>query len=450
MNNLIYTTLGFNIEWFKVVLILIDSLIEYSLPINYDFLIICDSNMYDYISNYIKENTKYNVINIYIHNVGFNSSKPDIASINKLRIFDYENINKYNKILFMDGDIISTLNVNNIFDLLINDNILYVYKEKTDINDHNSKFWGFCNYTNNELENLKKNNIYPFNAGLFLFFNTNEIKNDFNNILNNIKNHKGEYYYEQSFMNYYFNKKGNINYDIFTNDNYKMFPDQKIPYLNKIIHFCCSSASGYSKEISMKTYKNTYLPITSFDNREIMIKFYSNLIQNPKIIEIGIFKAEFLDYIYNNCNPFSLDGIDLFEGITCSGNSDGNNVIYYDMNKSFIELNEKYKDCSNIKLHKSDSSTFLSNCPDNEYDIIYIDGDHSYNGVKKDLIQSIKKIKNGGYIMGHDYEMNMNKAKTNYDFGVKKAVDEFCLDYKQQIIAKAFDGCVSFCIKVNK
>ena len=52
--------------------------------------------------------------------------------------------------------------------------------------------------------------------------------------------------------------------------------------------------------------------------------------------------------------------------------------------------------------------------------------------------------------MGHDYEMNMNKAKRYYEFGVRKAVDEYCIEFNQEIITKAMDGCVSFCIKVNK
>ena len=52
MKNLIYTTVGYNIEWFNVILILIDSLIDYSSPNTFDFLLICDDNMYDYIKDY--------------------------------------------------------------------------------------------------------------------------------------------------------------------------------------------------------------------------------------------------------------------------------------------------------------------------------------------------------------------------------------------------------------
>jgi hypothetical protein len=190
--------------------------------------------------------------------------------------------------------------------------------------------------------------------------------------------------------------------------------------------------------------------ITIFDNRNDMIKYYSNQINNPKLLEIGVFKGDFLDYIIKNCVIDSIDAVDLFEGEIGSGDVDGNNFIWYDIGKSYLELSEKYKNNINIHLHKSDSSTYLQNQLDNTYDIIYIDADHSYDGVKKDLLNSFNKIKNGGYIMGHDYEMNMNKAMTIYNFGVKQAVDEFCDNYKQNILSKALDGCVSYCIQINK
>lgn len=52
--------------------------------------------------------------------------------------------------------------------------------------------------------------------------------------------------------------------------------------------------------------------------------------------------------------------------------------------------------------------------------------------------------------MGRDYQMNMKKAKHTFDFGVKKAVDEFCITYNQTILSKAVDGCISFCIHIKK
>jgi hypothetical protein len=171
---------------------------------------------------------------------------------------------------------------------------------------------------------------------------------------------------------------------------------------------------------------------------------------SPKVLEIGVFRGEFLDYIVNNCSIYSIDGVDLFQGDSCSGDVDGNNVVHYNLAKSYHELTDKYKNSSIVKLIQSDSSSYLKTINNDYYDIIYIDGDHSYEGVKKDLSASFEKVKNGGYIMGHDYEMNMNKAKNVYEFGVKQAVDEFCRLYNQNITEKAIDGCVSYSIKINK
>jgi hypothetical protein len=190
--------------------------------------------------------------------------------------------------------------------------------------------------------------------------------------------------------------------------------------------------------------------MNKFNNRNDMLKYYSSILNQPKLLEIGIFRGDFLNYLVSECNYGSIDAVDLFEGITCSGDADGNNVQHYDVGKSYIELLDKYKSNENIQIHKANSITFLQNVEDNYYDIIYIDGDHSYTGVKNDMENAYKKIKNKGYIMGHDYEMNMEKANTTYEFGVKEAVDEFCINYNQNIISKAYDGCVSFCILINK
>lgn len=52
-----------------------------------------------------------------------------------------------------------------------------------------------------------------------------------------------------------------------------------------------------------------------------------------------------------------------------------------------------------------------------EVDFLFIDADHSYDGVKQDLEEWLPKLKNGGYVAFHDY---FNNAFP----GVKQAVDE--------------------------
>jgi predicted O-methyltransferase YrrM len=49
--------------------------------------------------------------------------------------------------------------------------------------------------------------------------------------------------------------------------------------------------------------------------------------------------------------------------------------------------------------------------------LVYIDADHSYEAVKRDIEIWLPRIRKGGIIGGHDYE-------TAGKFGVKRAVDE--------------------------
>jgi len=187
-----------------------------------------------------------------------------------------------------------------------------------------------------------------------------------------------------------------------------------------------------------------------FKTRNQMMKFYCEQINKPIILEIGVFKGEFLEYIFKKCSSAKIDAVDLFEGVEYSADVDGNNLVYCDLSKSFLELIDKYRRNENINIFKSDSISFLKKQEIEKYDIIYIDADHSYQAVKNDLIYACDKIKNGGYLMGHDYAINLKKTKTIRQFGVKKAVDEFCKKYNQEILAYAMDGYISFCIRVNK
>ena len=73
-----------------------------------------------------------------------------------------------------------------------------------------------------------------------------------------------------------------------------------------------------------------------------------------------------------------------------------------------------------IRVHRGYSTDILQEFPDYYFDWVYIDGNHLYEFVKKDLELSMHKVKVGGFITGDDYvEGGWWKG------GVKKAVDEF-------------------------
>lgn len=78
-----------------------------------------------------------------------------------------------------------------------------------------------------------------------------------------------------------------------------------------------------------------------------------------------------------------------------------------------------------VQTHVGDSSTNMSAMPDASFDMIYIDGDHAYEGVMKDVEASIPKLKPDGVLIFNDY--TTWSASTMFHCGVARAVHEVCL-----------------------
>ena len=80
-----------------------------------------------------------------------------------------------------------------------------------------------------------------------------------------------------------------------------------------------------------------------------------------------------------------------------------------------------------VTIHRADSVAAAKDIPDGSLDLVFIDGDHSYNGCKRDIAAWLPKVKRGGWLGGHDYH---NHAEPQFDFtGVDRAVDEFARNF---------------------
>lgn len=160
------------------------------------------------------------------------------------------------------------------------------------------------------------------------------------------------------------------------------------------------------------------------------------------VAEIGVFRGEYSQIINNTLTPSELHLIDKFEGVVCSGNKDGENIVWANLNEEYIRLKNWELDNSNIKVHKGLSYEIMEIFDENYFDMVYVDGDHDYIGVKKDLKVCFDKVKNGGFLVGHDYSSMFQ--------GVVNAVDEFCAEYKQEILYITEDKCPTYAIKIKK
>ncbi len=87
---------------------------------------------------------------------------------------------------------------------------------------------------------------------------------------------------------------------------------------------------------------------------------------------------------------------------------------------------KKYE--SSVKLYKGYSKTFLQNIDLSIIDFCFLDGGHSYETVKNDLLIILKGIKKNSLVLIDDYNQPA--------YGVKKAVDEIKNQYHNQKVGR--------------
>ena len=83
---------------------------------------------------------------------------------------------------------------------------------------------------------------------------------------------------------------------------------------------------------------------------------------------------------------------------------------------SLTHFNKMKKDYDNIVQMKMTSLEASKSIADNSIDFVYIDGSHDYEGVMIDIKAWLPKIKKGGWITGHDIDLDGER--------VHKAVNE--------------------------
>lgn len=140
--------------------------------------------------------------------------------------------------------------------------------------------------------------------------------------------------------------------------------------------------------------------------------------------EIGVFRASFSEAILREVQPSLLHLIDPWRsavdpslsGVLFDRPQDQMDAIYESVVHKFAE----HIASGSVVVHRARSVDAAPDIPDASLDWVYVDGDHSYEGVRDDLQSYLPKVRPGGLVCGDDYVVG-----GRFDSGVKKAVDEF-------------------------
>ena len=140
------------------------------------------------------------------------------------------------------------------------------------------------------------------------------------------------------------------------------------------------------------------------------------------LVELGTWKGHSISYLgkrlLEQSYDFKLYGVDLFDD-SYIHTKEGNSHLASQMKYIYDVYNQNLIDAGVrevIKDIKGNTWEVASQFEDNSVDFVFIDADHNYESVKKDILSWLPKMKKGGIMSGHDY---FNKT-----CGVKQAVDE--------------------------
>lgn len=254
--NLIYTLVNFRTQhYLQMFKVFVDSLASFSNLETFDMLVITDKATKPLIEN-IRNMKKFRQVYYLLVPSDDNLSHALLDNLSHalLRKFDIAQFNmltSYDKVLYLDCDIIVQKDVNILFNkIALEKNKLYAMAE----GPLTGKYWSLNAYQPSNIERLEKAHVKAFNSGTFLFAPSHEMSNHFKAVKELALSYKGNHFYDQSFMNYYFNTKG-LSVTLPLLARYiKLFPDQNTLYPTKVILHFAGLGRYESKHRIMKAY----------------------------------------------------------------------------------------------------------------------------------------------------------------------------------------------------
>ena len=139
------------------------------------------------------------------------------------------------------------------------------------------------------------------------------------------------------------------------------------------------------------------------------------------VCEIGVFAGRnFFGLIQHK--PQLAVAIDAWinDGIT-SHNDAGLSQVALD--KEYMNFVARMADKPFVKIYREFSSDAVKHFPDEYFDLVYVDGDHTYEGSLNDIENWFPKVKKGKFLIGDDYTRTVDPPNLVYD--VKRAVNDY-------------------------
>ncbi len=357
----------------------------------------------------------------------------DKACKARLDLFNLSSIKNYNKILYLDTDILIKDDINKVFDVC-NEDILYTF-EQGDIDNPNN-YWGEKLF-GNEVNNY--NDKTAFTSGILLFNNCEIIKDLFCKINEDIINRPSvPDCYDQPYIVY-----NAFKYNLYNNKILKPFIiefDYSIHNDKVIQHFAGAPGNGTIKKEAMNKFLSELKDYTINNNINLAKKYINEHLldiinHSGELLEGNIFmfhhttsytdmflnKTKNISNIVLNKNIKNVMEIGFnsgFSTLLMLITNPNLNINCYDLGEHkytmpcYEKLKETFGDRINIVI--GDSTITLQNV-NAQYDLIHIDGGHSTEVAESDIINCYRLSKNKTILIMDDYDFpNLHELWDKY------------------------------------
>lgn len=174
---------------------------------------------------------------------------------------------------------------------------------------------------------------------------------------------------------------------------------------------------------------------------DMVLALKDRLPNNPSVCEVGVALGDFSEFLLNALQPREFIAMDLF-GLDQLEMLWGRPTRDIFQGKSHAQYYRERFPSPNVRVIEGDSVAALSSLPDRSIDLVYVDGDHSYEGVKADTAEAIRKVTPDGLLIFNDYILYDHIQKGEY--GVVQTVNELVSGTDWRIVGFALQYAM-FC-----
>lgn len=153
---------------------------------------------------------------------------------------------------------------------------------------------------------------------------------------------------------------------------------------------------------------------TNFRAMHQTLRDHKILVENYGV-EVGVAEGTFSRYLIDHNPKLKMYLVDSYPAYTGGGGDFYTQFVQDQVKARALEAMKPYVDEGRAVWIMKDSITASFEFLNKSVDFVFIDADHCYEAMREDLKAWYPKVRDGGLLSGHDYNLG----------GVRMAVDEF-------------------------